>query len=113
VAYGWNSSYTDNWRPAEQLSCYRIIASTNTGGDSAPSNVRCTALPATPIIITWSSPDAHSIEIAWTDNSAVEDGYEIVRQNGALPSVVFSVAANATSYRDTSIVTGYAYTYYV
>ncbi len=62
---------------AEQLVCFRVVA-WNVKGDSPPSTMDCTAAPAGPTDLTIAFDSATSlVELAWTDHSAVEDGYEV------------------------------------
>lgn len=106
--------YVDTGRTAEQPVCYRVVAF-NAGGESAPSNVDCTTPPAAPAGLTAIADANHpAIDLTWSDNSAVEDGYEVLRDMGygyAMP--VFELPANTTRYRDTAVGTGPGYTYYV
>jgi len=52
--------------------------------------------------------------LAWTDNSAVEDGYEVERAPwGGEYSVIANLPANATSYRDSQVNVDVRYFYYV
>jgi hypothetical protein len=60
---------------SEQTVCYRVVAF-NSGGEALPSNVACTAVPAAPSFVS-ATPAGDTIELKWTDNSAMEDGYEI------------------------------------
>jgi hypothetical protein len=71
-AAGVYDSYLQN----EQTVCYRLVAF-NAGGDSSPSNHACTRPPASPSNVTARTVDASTFELRWTDNSAVEDGYEV------------------------------------
>ena len=70
--------FFDSDRTPEQPVCYRVIAF-NDGGDSPPSNTDCTAPPAGPTNLTAASinPDWIEIELTWSDNSQVEDGYQV------------------------------------
>src|SRR2546421_9229528 len=47
AALGPNVTSLEDYRPTEQLACYRVFA-VNSFGDSDPSNVDCTAIPAAP-----------------------------------------------------------------
>ena len=60
----------------DQPACYRVI-SYIPDGDAAPSNTTCTAAPAAPSEVRQTVIDASTVELRWTDNSRVEDGYEI------------------------------------
>jgi len=95
------ASFSDWQAPApEQQACYRVFAF-NSYGDSEGSNVPCTARPAAPsgLVATAAGSD---VDLSWTDNSNVEDGYQIQRWTspGGPFDVVATVPANATSYHD-------------
>jgi titin len=75
------ASYIDHGLASEHPVCYRVIAF-NAGGESPPSNTDCTIPPAEPNNLTATvthdpATDEWVAELAWTDNSAVEDGYEV------------------------------------
>lgn len=96
---------------------YRVRAFNN-DGQSAPAEVSGTteALPPNPpgnlaAMIVSSS----QIDLAWFDNGDNETAFEIERAIGAAGtwSVLASVAANSTSYSDTSLTPGTTYHYRV
>ena len=102
------SYFTDQGLSAEQQVCYRAIAFNNLG-DSPPSNTACTTPPAAPTDLTVTGVDAVTVDIAWTDNSAVEDGYQIWVDDGyGNQYAVASVGPNVTTLR---YVDSYAYLY--
>jgi hypothetical protein len=106
-----NRSFSDrSGIPTEQQVCYRVIAF-NTGGESA-SNVDCTAAPRTPSNIAATSANAQSIDVSWSDESNVEDGYEIQRQavNGAW-QVVANLPSNTNTFHDAGVVGETTYRY--
>jgi fibronectin type 3 domain-containing protein len=104
------TSYRDEGRAAEQQVCYRVVAF-NTYGDAAPSNADCTTPPAGPSNLTVATA-AQGIDVAWADNSAVEDGYAVERsEDGATYSAVAHLPANSTSYHDGG-ATGATMTYW-
>lgn len=98
------ATVTDTGRTSEQQVCYRVIAF-NAGGDSPPSNIHCTAPPAAPSGLTATMIDSFTVTLAWTDNSAVEDGYEVWEAYldgwGSIlgPVYVASLPANTTEYQ--------------
>jgi hypothetical protein len=114
----WTTYYTlaanrtaanDYGRTSEQQVCYRVIAF-NAQGESPPSQADCTTPPAGPTGLTVAAVDPQTNDLAWTDNSAVEDGYEVQRGDGTTAySVVAQLAANSTSYRDVAVTGGAAY----
>src|SRR2546430_145030 len=57
-----NYPYTGADRPA----CYRVFA-VNSLGDSDPSNVDCTAMPATPTNLKANPAGGTAVDLAWTE----------------------------------------------
>lgn len=95
------TSLQDGGRSSEQQVCYHVVAF-NAGGDSPASNTDCTAPPAAPTGLTAKLVEGPAIDLAWTDNSAIEDGYEV--QNGF--GVLADLPPNSTSYRDIGVSYG-------
>lgn len=94
-------SFDDRQPPAvEQPACYRVLA-VNSLGASPGSDVACTVRPAAPsgLVATASGSD---VDLTWTDNSGVEDGFQISRwtAQGGVANIVATLPANVTSYRD-------------
>jgi len=113
------TSFYDGGQPSEQPLCYRVIAF-NSQGDSPPSNMDCTPLPAAPsgLMAIATGSMGEIIELGWADNSSVEDGYEVQRTNtpGGFIWYVETIAIlgpNATSYTDLDVLWGNTYTYRV
>ena len=106
--------FQDYGRAFETQVCYRVLAFNNNGA-SDPSNVDCTAPPNYPTDLVAQSHDSHSIDLTWSDNSAVEDGYEVQRAetNSGVFVAVATTGANAKSYHDASITPDVRYTYRV
>ncbi len=91
---------SDGGRASEVTVCYRVIAF-NAQSDSPPSNVDCTAPPAAPSGLAATVVDYQTIDLAWTDNSGVEDGYEVRRASQTEPwGAVADLPPNSRSYRD-------------
>jgi hypothetical protein len=91
---------TDFGRASEREVCYRVIAF-NAQGNSTPSNVDCTTPPAPPTNVTATAVDSRTVDLSWTDNSGVEDGYEVLRSTDAMSfGTVASLPANSATYRD-------------
>ena len=104
--------YNDYGRAPEQQVCYRLVAFNNNGA-SDPSNVDCTAPPNYPTNLDAQSHDGHSIDLTWSDNSSVEDGYEVQRTDASNVFVaVATTPAGATSYHDATVTPDFIrYTY--
>jgi fibronectin type 3 domain-containing protein len=107
-----NTTTFREYRPWEVLSCYRVIAWNKWNVQSEPSNVICTATPQSPVELS-ATAGSSSIKLAWTDNSSIEDGYEVWRSNGTESSLVAKLPTNAVAYEDAAIVTDVVYTYQV
>ena len=106
------TSYRDANRTADQQFCYRVMAVTSEG-ESGPSNIDCTAPPAGPTSLTAVATN-QTIELAWADNSAVEDGYDVERSNdGVTFHSNARLPANATSFSDYRPSTNTTYWYRV
>jgi fibronectin type 3 domain-containing protein len=97
---------TDGQRPMEQPSCYRVVA-ISSSGNSDPSNVDCATTPAAPSNLAAGMVGESTVDLTWSDNSGVEDGYEVLRNFVA----VAVLGANATSYQDVGLVTNATYQY--
>ncbi len=107
------TSFSDGGRSSEQQVCYRVIAS-NAGGDSPPSNTDCTTPPAAPSGLAATGTSQAAIDLAWTDNSAVEDGYEVRRApEGMAYSTLADLPASSTTYRDVTVTSDARYSYMV
>ena len=80
--------------------CYRVIAIMSFG-ESTPSKGACTTPPSGPTNLTATGVAGPAIALAWTDNSAVEDGFQVLRAPDQVTfTVVATLPANSTSYRD-------------
>lgn len=114
VTTGLNAtSAFDYGRTSEQQGCHRVIAF-NAAGDSPPSNTDCTTPPAAPTALTATAADGPAIDLAWTDNSAVEDGYEVLRATDGLTfSTVANLPANSAHHRDVGVNSTISYAYRV
>lgn len=68
--------FYDSAQPSEQQVCYRVIAF-NAAGDAPASNTACTTPPSSPTNLTVTQVDAGTLMFTWSDNSGVEDGYQL------------------------------------
>jgi len=70
--------------------------------------------PAALSSLTATVASSTEINLAWTDNSAVEDGYEVRRSIDAVQfSVVASLPANSATYSDRAVSGNVTYSYVV
>jgi len=111
------TSLNDDGRTPEQQVCYRVYAA-NDRGESGPSNVACTTPPLGPTALVATTVDYQSIGLTWTDNSAVEDGYWVLRYDcfdyyDCGYFIVGELPANTTSFLDTGLLSDTWYSYYV
>jgi titin len=116
------TTFYDNGQPSEpQLLCYSVIA-WNSLGESAPSSTDCSTLPRGPSGLTLTEIDATTIDFAWTDNSSVEEGYEVDEtyeycdEDGSCASLYFPIATlapNTMSYRASALGADAYYVGYV
>ena len=112
--YYWTSNAGGVQHGLERHACYRVVAFSDVGS-SDPSNVDCLTLPASPTELRAVAIDASTIDLTWTDNSSLETSQEILRSSSAEPgtTVVLSVGADVTSYRDAGLASDVTYTYSV
>lgn len=61
---------------SEQRLCYRVVAF-NSAGESAPSEMACATPPAAPSGLLATAAAGLAIDLSWSDNSNVEEGYEV------------------------------------
>jgi len=114
------TSYADTGLQANVSYTYEVVALLNTV-TSAPSNPATSTVaadmsaPAPASNLAATPASTTSIQLAWSDNSSNETGFEILRQDASSNTwtPVTTVAANTTSYTDTGLQTNSAYTYEV
>jgi len=96
---------------SEERVCYRISAETPQG--TWVSSMDCTTPPARPTNLTATAVNAETIELSWTDNTAIEDGYEVHRaaSSSGPYSLLADLPPNAISYRDTGLIGEQTYSY--
>lgn len=108
------TSFSDSERASEQQVCYRVIAF-QAQTPSPPSPIDCTTPPAAPTGLIATAVDPQTIDLAWIDNSAVEDGYEVQRNTDVFGAytVIANLPQNAVSYRDAGLAGDATYFYRV
>ncbi len=109
---------------SDGLSCgttyYYRVRAYGENGNSGYSNIDsakthgCSG-PDAPLDLTVTGATSDQIDLAWTDNSSVEDGYKIWRSpNGATGwAHIGTVGVNGTTFSDTTVVSGSTYYYRV
>ena len=104
----------DEGRAPEHQVCYRVYAA-NSLGESGPSNPACTAPPIGPTDLVATTVDYQTIDLGWTDNSGVEDGYWVLRYDYSYGDwvIVAELPANTTTFTDTGLWSDTWYSYYV
>ena len=94
---------------------YRVIATTEGGDASISDVVSATTLidPADPPVVVAVAVSATQIDLSWTD-VGTETGYRIERStDGVTWSPIGSAGQDVTSYVDTGLAAGTAYSYRV
>ncbi len=112
------TTYQDTSLAASTSYSYRVRAYNN-GGDSTysavASGMTLMTVPAAPSGLSASVVSASQINLSWQNNATNAQGVLIERQTGTSGTwtQIASVAAGATSYQNTSLVSGTAYSYRV
>ena len=113
VAAG-SQSYADTTVTPDGTFSYRVVA-TNTGGDSATSNVvTVNTPPAAPSNARLSGITNNSVQLFWNDNSSKETNFLIQRSlDGTNFTDLRQVSANVLTLTDTGLTGGTKYYYRV
>jgi hypothetical protein len=112
------SDVNDEGRTPEQQVCYRVYAA-NSGGESGPSDPpACTTPPLGPTNLVATTVDYQTIGLTWTDNSAVADGYWVLRYDcydyyDCGYFIVAELPAHTTNFLDAGLYSDTWYSYYV
>ncbi|HKR55784.1 MAG TPA: fibronectin type III domain-containing protein [Gemmatimonadales bacterium] len=119
---GWVASNVTSYAQAGLTAStgysYRVLAFNGAGTSTASSTVTVTTpaasqIPAAPTNLSSTAVTTTSVSLAWTDGSTNENGFSIERQNGATWSQIAWVADNVTTYTNTGLTAGTAYSYRV
>jgi hypothetical protein len=99
--------FGDGGLTSEQRVCYRVIAF-NRHGESAPSTTGCATPPAavSDLVARWVDD---GLLLTWTDNSAVEESYQVVISTVCTEQTEYwsaSTPPNGTSVLLTDITPG-------
>lgn len=108
-------SFSDGARTSEAQVCYRVAAFNANGSSLWSEGTACAIPPAGPTDLRSAEASLTAIDLAWTDNSALEEGYEIQRATaGDGPyTVIVDLSSNVTSYRDDGLASDQPYWYRV
>ena len=115
------TNFYDGGRVPEQRVCYRVAAF-NPGGESMSASVGCTTPVAAPMSLVATALPGAKVELTWTDASAAEDGYLVMREfcytgyyyyNYCYFSAIAQVGAGVTSWTDTGLEPGASHAYQV
>jgi autotransporter-associated beta strand protein len=112
------TNYADTSLPTGTTYYYQVVAN-NADGNSPLSNTAQASTqtaqpPAAPSGLTASGVATNQINLAWIDNSANEDGFNLERStNGGNYATIMILPANTSSYSDTNLAAGTAYFYRV
>lgn len=96
----------------DQVACYRGVAF-NAYGEGVSASV-CTAIPRAPSNASTAVVDG-AIELQWTDNSSVEDGFDVWRMASVegFYRLAATLPANTSLFRDLTALPDQQYFYYV
>ena len=109
-----STSYSDTTATEATTSTYRVRAINSGANSDFTSEVSVTTPPAAPSGLTATAASTSGINLAWTDNSGRETGYEIQRKTGTGAfATVTTTAASVTSYSDSGLAVATTYTYQV
>jgi len=118
ITLGANTTgYVDSGLAGSTLYTYRVRATDSFGASEYSGVASATtqlAVPETPGALVVTPVSAHSLQLSWTDRSALETGFKIERStgNGSFAEVVTS-GVNTASFLDTGLTANSTYTYRV
>ncbi|HZV82090.1 MAG TPA: fibronectin type III domain-containing protein, partial [Geobacteraceae bacterium] len=116
---GTARAYNDTAATPGVTNYYRVIAfrTASCGWSSASLPQSATTTILEPNNVTATANSTTQITIAWTDRTASETGFKILRCQGSSctpgATPIFTTAANATSYADSSVSENTIYNYQV
>jgi fibronectin type 3 domain-containing protein len=112
------ASFIDNGRQPSTTYYYRVRAVNASGNSAYTSEVSATTLvtiPSTPAGLSAVASSSSTISIQWSDNSSNEVEFEIERseRSGSGFVLIGTSPANATTFSDSSLISGMTYYYRV
>ena len=105
----------DAFGPPPPPACFRVLAQ-NSFGRSSPSDSTCVDPTGAPTDLTATAVDQQAIDLTWTDNATLENGYVVLRSTDYYGSyeVIKTLSPNTTSFHDdTGVASGQEYWYLV
>ena len=99
----------------EATSYYYRVKAYNNAGDSAYSNeLNVLTRPAAPANLAAEAINERKVNLSWQDKSSGEEGFRVERKTGSGNwGTLTTLAANVTSYSDTTVLETTSYTYRV
>lgn len=95
---------------------YQVVA-INLAGSSTPVSGSFTTLLLGPTALTGTVGSFTSVNLTWTDNSTVEDGFRVYRSTtgvtGSFTHLANVINANATTFTDSGLAAGTTYHYQI
>ncbi|MDQ3622013.1 MAG: fibronectin type III domain-containing protein, partial [Verrucomicrobiota bacterium] len=117
VGYNWQMNWSVSGVPLEpganQITVVVEDIKGLTNGLTLTVNSGAPGVPAAPTDLTATAVSSSQIDLSWMDNSTDEDVFEIWRGTGDAWEYLTQVGADVTSYSDTAVAPGTAYSYYV
>jgi titin len=108
------TSYDDTGLDEGTEYSYKLVAVNDSGDSAASSTVAATTNPTAPNTLGVTGLATTGLTVTWTDNSAVEDGFEVDRStNGTDWTDVDTAAEDATSQADSGLTEATHYYYRV
>src|SRR4029079_7942567 len=110
------TAYSDLTPIASQDYTYRGFAERAAGNSGTQEAGATTNFPADPSGVTATTISATQIDLAWSDNTTIETGYEVERCAGVGCSnftPLVSLGVNAVGYSDNTVTLGESYTFHV
>ena len=112
-AYTAVVSGKDNGSGVALFEAYQLNAAT-TADSTAPSPTPTPSIPSAPSNLTATAVSASKINLAWTDNSNNENLFRVQRSTDGMNFIrIATLAANVTTYSDTSLPASTRYYYRV
>ncbi len=108
-------SYTDTTAEPETTYAYRVRAFSEEGASDWTPEVCVTTPPFAPTGLSTTILSGSRVQLDWTDNSNVEEGYEVMRRltDGSVLTTIAQLPSGATSFEDTTAFQETSFVYQV